>query len=140
LFKQFKGCFGIKLHVIYSLPKAIITPSEITKNSTIRITTIKQKSGHKYEKSGLIDLISSEIYSNLNSLMNEHSDYKNEELTLVKLPNRLDVNPNHLSQIINEKQGKNFYIYISSLKVQKFINPASLPENKNSQRLLWITI
>ncbi|NMH88670.1 helix-turn-helix domain-containing protein [Flavivirga algicola] len=84
----------------------------------------------KYAKSGLNGAMASEIYANLNKMMNEAASYKDENLTLVELSKRLEVHPNHLSQVINEKEGKNFYNYINALRIEAFIALASLPENK----------
>ncbi len=55
---------------------------------------------------------------------------KSDNLTLTELAKSLDVHPNHLSQVINEKEEKNFYNYINSLRIKAFIKLASLPENK----------
>ena len=84
----------------------------------------------KYAKSGLTDKVATDIYKNLNALMGDKSYYKKEELTLVELAKELKTHPNHLSQVINEKEGKNFYNYINSLRIKEFIKLASLPENK----------
>ncbi|AUP77715.1 helix-turn-helix domain-containing protein [Flavivirga eckloniae] len=84
----------------------------------------------KYEKSGLTEDMASQIYAKLNRLVNENAIYKNEELTLVEFAKELEVHPNHLSQVINEMEGKNFYNYINALRVNAFIELASLPENK----------
>jgi len=70
------------------------------------------------------------IYKNLNILVKENAIYKNEDLTLVELAKQLKVHPNHLSQVINEMEGKNFYNYINSLRIKEFIKLASIQENK----------
>ena len=62
--------------------------------------------------------------------MNEHSLYKNKDITLAELSRQIDTHPNYLSQVINEKEGKNFYNYINSIRINEFIKIASLPENK----------
>jgi len=84
----------------------------------------------KYEKSGLNEERASKIYTNLKDLMKDNSYYKNEDLTLVELSKNLKVHPNHLSQVINEMEGKNFYNYINALRINEFIKLASLQENK----------
>ena len=62
--------------------------------------------------------------------MNKESLFKNNDLTLTDLAKRLDVHSNYLSQVINEKEQKNFYNYINSLRINEFIRLASLPESK----------
>ena len=84
----------------------------------------------KYAKSGLSEDMASEIYTKLKDVMKDSSFYKNEELTLAELSKRLKTHPNHLSQVINEMEGKNFYNYINSLRINEFIKLAQLPENK----------
>ncbi len=130
----FIGFFGInQLNVFYSP----INPEEIeddilfkNKKENKEVITPSKTSTGKYEKSGLNEEMASNIYSNLNRLVNENAIYKNEELTLVELSRQLKVHPNHLSQVINEMEGKNFYNYVNSLRINEFIKLASLPENK----------
>ncbi|WP_027413929.1 helix-turn-helix domain-containing protein, partial [Aquimarina muelleri] len=87
-------------------------------------------SNEKYVKSGLNEDKASKIYNNLKKLMEDSSYYKKQEITLVELSRVLKVHPNHLSQVINEMEGKNFYNYINSLRIKEFIKMASIPENK----------
>ena len=84
----------------------------------------------RYAKSGLNDEMASEIYSKLIAFMDDNAIYKNESITLTEFANLLKVHPNHLSQVINEQEGKNFYHYINSLRIKEFIKLALLPENK----------
>ncbi len=126
------GYFGIKQQVIYAAPK-VIDNSEVkneSKKSLIGESPLKQEATNKYGKSGLNEEMASQIYTNLKTLVKEKAVYKNEELTLVELAKQLKVHPNHLSQVINEMEGKNFYNYINSLRIIEFIGLASLPENK----------
>ncbi|MEP1486991.1 MAG: helix-turn-helix domain-containing protein [Algibacter sp.] len=128
----FIGFFGIKQQVIYSGPIAndnYKVINEVSKNH-LGETSRKQESALKYGKSGLNDAMASQIYTNLKTLIRDNAVYKNEELTLVELAKQLKAHPNHLSQVINEKEGKNFYNYINALRIKEFIKIASLPENK----------
>ena len=125
------GFFGIKQQVIYSAPIANDNSTVKNESNISRpLETAKQVVPLKYGKSGLNEDMASEIYTNLNILVNENAIYKNEELTLVELSKQLKVHPNHLSQVINEMEGKNFYNYINALRIKEFIRLASLPENK----------
>ena len=133
----FIGYFGIKQEVIYSVPRTnetLSVPEEI-KDSPPKVSPLRPKATFKYEKSGLHETMASEIYSNLKDLMEVNSFYKNEELSLVELSKRLKVHPNHLSQVINEKEGTNFYNYINKLRINEFIRIASLPENKKYTKI-----
>ncbi len=101
------------------------------KNNSNKEPNLKPNTvAEKYAKSGLNDEAASEIYINLKKMMKDTSSYKDVNLTLVELSKRLEIHPNYLSQVINEKEGKNFYNYINSLRIEAFISLASLPENK----------
>jgi len=131
----FMGYFGInQLNVFHSntAPEQIIddTITVKTKDNSSKQKPKNNTVTEKYAKSGLNEERASEIYANLLRLMDDSTSYKNEELTLVELSRILQVHPNHLSQVINEMEGKNFYNYINSLRINEFINLASLPENK----------
>jgi len=131
----FIGFFGInQLNIFNStiaLEKTLEQEPETTNNKLEVKEVVKPKvTTEKYEKSGLNEEMASQIYTKLNALVKETAIYKNEELTLVELAKQLKAHPNHLSQVINEMEGKNFYNYINSLRIKEFIKIASLPENK----------
>jgi AraC-like DNA-binding protein len=43
---------------------------------------------------------------------------------------RLNTQPNYLSQVINEKEGKIFYDYINTIRIEEFKRLAVLPESR----------
>lgn len=53
--------------------------------------------------------------------MNTEKLFKESDLTLSQLANRLHTHPNYLSQVINDKENKNFFDYINTLRTQEFI-------------------
>ncbi|CAM3826120.1 MULTISPECIES: helix-turn-helix domain-containing protein [Flavobacterium] len=131
----FIGFFGInQLKIFYSNTDTVDTSEKdfTTENQRVNTTEIPKKnsSKEKYAKSGLNEDMASEIYTALKDFMEESSCYKNQELTLIELSKSLKVHPNHLSQVINEMEGKNFYNYINSLRINEFIKIASKAENK----------
>tara|TARA_R110002073_G_scaffold216229_2_gene376442 strand:+ start:3631 stop:4746 length:1116 start_codon:yes stop_codon:yes gene_type:complete len=128
----FIGFFGInQLNIFYSIiePEGIVSKEGNSKNEKKNISGPKANV-EKYEKSGLNEEMASKIYEDLNTLTRDNAIYKNDHLTLIELAKQLQVHPNHLSQVINEMEGKNFYNYINSLRINEFIAIASLPENK----------
>ncbi len=131
----FIGFFGInQLNIFYSIIEPDRDLGKETISKAIKTTNPIKESvnpiNEKYAKSGLNKDRASDIYTNLNRLMEASGAYKDENLTLVELSQRLDVHPNHVSQVINEMEDKNFYNYINSLRIKAFIKLASLPENK----------
>ena len=132
----FIAFFGInQLNIFYSniapLENNQLKPKEALEVTTENAMSLNEKKKvEKYAKSGLTEQKATDIYENLKDLMVKNSYYKNEDLTLVELSKKLEVHPNHLSQVINEKENKNFYNYINTLRIEEFIQLALLPENK----------
>jgi len=84
----------------------------------------------KYAKSGLTDIEADRIHAELIKLMATSKIFTEPELTLTELATRLAIHANYLSQVVNEREGKNFYDYINSLRIEEFKNLVGLPENK----------
>ncbi len=131
----FIGFFGInQLNIFYSNIEPVQDLRKETISKAIKTNIPNKESVNpinaKYAKSGLNEDMASEIYTNLNRMMEDSFSYKDDNLTLIELSQRLEVHPNHLSQVINEMEDKNFYNYINSLRIKAFIKLASLPENK----------
>jgi AraC-like DNA-binding protein len=58
----------------------------------------------------------------------EVKPYLNPKISLQEVSTVLDINPNHLSQAINEKTGLNFKDYINSFRVEEAKLLLSSPE------------
>lgn len=91
----------------------------------------------RYAKSGLKEENSLDLHQRLTALMKDKALYKRNDITLADLAGLLDTHPNYLSQVINEREEKNFYHYINSLRVQAFIEAAALP---NKQHYSYLAI
>ena len=63
--------------------------------------------------------------------MTEKKIYTEPELTLNSLAKLLEVHPNHLSQVINSIEGKNFYDFINFYRIEEFKRLVIRPESKN---------
>jgi len=131
----FIGIFGItQLPVFYTHP-------DIHRNSTHQeppsfddFNSPEEDSGTdivRYAKSGLKESEATDLHQRLNMMMEEKTLYKQSDITLADLAALLDTHPNYLSQVINEKEGKNFYNYINTLRVEAFINASSHPDKKH---------
>jgi len=84
----------------------------------------------KYAKSGLSEDASQDLYAKLISLMEEQSAYKKQELSIGELADMLDIHPNYLSQVINDKAGQSFYDFINTYRVEAFKKLIASPESK----------
>lgn len=85
----------------------------------------------KYEKSGLSEEQAKLIHEKLAACMTVQKPYTDFELSLAGLAKSLEVHPNHLSQVINSFEGKNFYDFINKHRVDEFKRLALLPVNSN---------
>lgn len=121
------GYFGIKQMDIFSNNNV----KTVKKNIESDAESVTTKPAKKYAKSGLNDEAANEIHQNLNKMMKEQKLFKEPELTLDDLSKKLEVPSNYLSQVINEKEGVNFYDYINELRVKEFKWISLKEENKN---------
>lgn len=85
--------------------------------------------GKKYQKSTLNESAVLQIHEALKKLMQEQKLHENPDLTLDNLADILKILPNHLSQVINSMEQKNFYDYINQLRVNSFLLLISKKEN-----------
>jgi AraC-like DNA-binding protein len=134
LFILFIGFFGMRqVGIFYSLDISANKNEEILPHLT-------QESDHeyidhalesrKYLKSGLSKEGSAKLHHDLLNLMKVEKPFRDCELSLSELASRLNTQPNHLSQVINEREGKNFYDYINTLRIEEFKRLASMPESR----------
>lgn len=85
----------------------------------------------RYIKSGLKEEQANEIKQQLEKIMIEKKLFLDENMSLPELAEALNIHPNYLSQIINEKFQKNFYDFINSYRIEEFKQLISLGKNKN---------
>jgi AraC-like DNA-binding protein len=131
----FIGFFGInQLPIFYNWqeidPPKIIPGNPDTSTITETGQSEMEVTSTRYAKSGLKEEEAKELHNRLTQLMEKEALYRKNDLTLQDLANRLDTHPNYLSQVINEKEHKNFYTYINNLRVKAFIENASRGETK----------
>ena len=84
----------------------------------------------KYQKSGLTEKASEELHQQLKRVMTEEALYKNSELSIDDLATRLGAHANHLSQVINQKEMKNFYDFVNTYRVEEFKKLVAMPKNR----------
>lgn len=132
VFIFFIGFFGIRQGVIFShhaiAGKEAVKDQMIEDEETVRLNTRTETA--KYVKSGLSQSTSEALHARLAILMQTEKIYRNCECSLVDLAEKLGAPANYVSQVINEREGKNFYDYINSLRIQEFLEIARAPESK----------
>lgn len=111
------GFFGVQQRDIFSNVKSLKQlPSKEKKE--------------KYASSGLSAEIAENLYKNLIEQLTKESYYTESALSLNDLAQKLDISPNYLSQIINEKEGKNFFDFINAFRVEEFKRLIAIPTNQ----------
>ncbi|MGH7495034.1 MAG: helix-turn-helix domain-containing protein [bacterium] len=75
------------------------------------------KNAPKYEKSTLTPARATAYVSKLLHVMENEKLFARSELKLQDLAHKMDVSPHHLSQIINEKLGQNFFDFVNHYRV-----------------------
>ena len=129
LYLFFIGYFGIKqVGIFTNKPVSESNETEVLALETVSAENQTEKI--KYEKSGLGNTELQFIHKKLTELMEDEKLYKNSELTLAELSQKLNVHPNVLSQVINSVEQKNFYDYINYQRVEEFKKLILLPENQ----------
>ncbi len=88
----------------------------------------------KYEKSGLTPSLSIELKDNLLYLFDEKKIYKENDINLEKLAERLNTTRHNASQVINEHFQMNFHELVNKYRISE----AKQIFNKDSQRNLNI--
>lgn len=79
---------------------------------------VKLNGNKKYAKSGLTNGKSAEYLQLLTDFMEKEKPYKNPDITLKELAENLNLHPNYISQIINEKLNQNFYDFINNYRIK----------------------
>lgn len=129
LYLFFIGYFGIKqVGIFTNKPNIENNDPEILALESVSIGNQSEKI--KYKKSGLNNTELQAIHKKLILIMQEEKLYKNAELTLAEVSQKLNVHPNVLSQVINSVEEKNFYDYINFQRVEEFKKIILLPENQ----------
>ena len=135
----FIGYYGIMQTDIFShnpsaLPvdPSIAKPVENEWENTAYLETTPEVNPEKgkYLKSGLDENEMHQIHNQLTDLMQQERVYTNPELTLGEIAQMLNIHPNHLSQVINSIEKKNFYDYINSRRVEEFNKVVRMPKNQ----------
>jgi len=88
----------------------------------------------KYPKSGLTEETSNKLHQSLIQLMKESALYRKSDLSINDISSKLGVHANYLSQIINQKEKKNFYDFVNSYRFEEF--KRMIAKQKNQQYTL----
>lgn len=102
--------------IIYGMGYLGLKQSDIT---IVVEETIPLPPAKKYEKSTLKDDQADEYIDKIKDFMADNKPYLDNNLTLLKLAEMLNIHTHHLSQIINENFNQNFFDFINSYRVEE---------------------
>lgn len=92
---------------------------------------VEPKTSGEYKRSGLKDEDAEQYHEQLIRLMETEKPYLEPKLTLSSLADELDISVNHLSQVINQYEEKNFYDFVNSYRVEEYKERATDPAYQN---------
>lgn len=89
------------------------------------------KSAPKYEKSTLTPARAESYLTKLLNAMEAEKLFANNDLKLSDLAEKLAISPHHLSQIINERRGQNFFDFLNQYRIAEAKRYLSDPDKQN---------
>jgi AraC-like DNA-binding protein len=109
--------YGIKQPVIFG--------------SEVRVPDEEKKEAEKYSKSGLKEKQAEEYLAKLITYVENGKPYLNRDLSIQDLADLTGIPRHHITQILNERHGKNFFTFINEYRVKEVIERFRDPRNNN---------
>ncbi|WP_316802254.1 helix-turn-helix domain-containing protein [Pedobacter nototheniae] len=101
----FVGYYGLRQNTIFTNMPLQASPK---KETALRVN---------YKNSGLSSEAADKMFEDLKTHMQKNRPFLDENLSLTTLAAQLNLSANQLSQIINQKAGKNFFDFINTYRV-----------------------
>lgn len=126
----FIGYYGFKQTLIY--PSGKEKPDLIHREQFAEMQMIgSSETDSKYIKSGLQKDNVDVYYSSLVQLMDSEKLFLDSKLSIKTVADKLGLSVNHLSQVINQQSGKNFFKFINEYRVEEA--KKLLPDQSNKK-------
>lgn len=109
---------AFSLSIIFYVSYHALAQKEIynlSKEQIESVIKVNESSNQRTELLSSADLIS--LKASLSGLMEKEKPYLDNELSLTKLAEALNITPHQLSFLLNEGFGQNFYQYVNSFRV-----------------------
>ena len=84
--------------------------------------------GGRYARSGLREEHAKEYLITLIRFMDEEKPYLNGDLTISDLSRKTGIPKYHITEVLNEKYGRNFFSFVNEYRVREVINRISDPK------------
>ena len=82
-------------------------------------TTASDTVSPRYERSGLSDREAQRLKDRLTAVMENERPWRDSDLTLADLADRLDTTPHKLSEVLNSQLGLTFYDFVNGYRVRE---------------------
>lgn len=96
-----------------------------------------EPSATRYERSGLTERQAARLRDRLLEMMEKEHPYRNAELTLADLAERLGTSPHKLSEVLNSLVGQSFYDFVNGYRVREVERRLRTPD---ASRLTFLTL
>jgi AraC-like DNA-binding protein len=110
---------------------AIFIPSHIQSDHSLFTAPAKNEKAKKYKKSRLNEEFAARTYRSLLNHMDREKPFTDNNLTLFKLAEQLDISENKLSQVINTQSRCNFFEFINKYRVDLVVEKMKSHEHEN---------
>lgn len=92
---------------------------------------LEDKEPEKYSKSGLKEKQAEDYLAQLLDIMEKTKPYLNRDLSIQDLSSLSGIPRHYITQVLNEKHGKNFFTFINDYRVKEVIERFNDPSNNN---------
>lgn len=120
---------------VYALRQPAIFSSRMTPDELLLAEKEEMETEHastgKYERSAMPEELVTPAFTRLQEIMEKEKIFRNPELKLTDLADRMALSPHHLSQLLNIHVRENFYDLINRYRVEDFKRALSDPENQH---------
>jgi AraC-like DNA-binding protein len=106
--------FGIKQPYLFK-----VVPEEVEDRERAKSKGVDTKETEKYKNSNLTDEQKNQYIEHIYAFMLSERPFMNPELTVQDLSKQLNISRHHLTEILNNDIGKNFFTFINEYRVDE---------------------
>lgn len=113
--------FFIIIFSLFAIKQPVIFAVEGSDSETVtgKVEDVIDKNKRKYEKSGLKDEDAQIYFKTLEEHMISEKPYLDSDLTIIDLSEKLNIPKHYVTEIINKKFDKNFYMFVNYYRIEE---------------------
>jgi AraC-like DNA-binding protein len=108
--------------IVYGIGYRGLRQPEVFRYQTAEFAVVRLPDAElevRYERSGLDEAEAKALESTLRRVMDDEQPWKNSELTLSQLAERIGRTPHKLSEVLNSQVGQTFYDFVNGYRVRE---------------------